>query len=77
MHRFIADLSVPRTTIFVLLGGPLLSTPPATYIIHFMKMDIFREGRMNIFNILTRNYIHKYVHLEALKKTNKLKRKAR
>ena len=32
---------------------------------------------MNIFNIITRNYIHKYIHLEALKKNNKLKRKAR
>ena len=54
----------------------LLSKPPATYIIHFMKMDDFRDGIMNIFNIITRNYIHKYIHLEALKKTNKLKRKA-
>ena len=32
---------------------------------------------MNIFNIIARNYIHKYIHLKALKKTNKLKRKAR
>ena len=30
---------------------------------------------MNVFNIITRNYIHNYIHLEALKKTNK--RKAR
>ena len=54
---------------------PLLSKPPATYIIHFMKMDNFRDGIMNIFSIITRNYKHKYIHLEALKKTNKLREK--
>ena len=55
-------------------GSPLLSTPPVTYVIHFMKMDTFRDGLMNICNIIRRSYIHKYIHLEALKKTKKLKR---
>ena len=75
MHRFNCRFNrVPRTTTFLSLGRlPLLSTPPATYIIHFMKMDIAREGIINIFNIITRNYMHKYIHLEALHKTNKLK----
>ena len=79
MHRFYCRFErSSNNNVFYHWGGrPLLSTPPATYIIHFMKMDIFREGIMNIFNILTRNYIHKYIHLEALKKTSKLKRKTR
>ena len=79
MHRFYCRFEhSSNNKYFYHWGGRThLSIALATYIIHFNKTDIFREGVMNFFNILTRNYIHKYIHLEALKRTNNLKRKAR
>ena len=76
MHRFYCRLEPSSNHNYFIIGATSLSMAPATYIIHFMKMDIFREGIMNILSIITRNYMHKYIELEALKKTNKLKRKA-
>ena len=59
VHRFYGRFERSSNNNFFIIGAaPLLSTPPATYITHFMKMDIFREGIMNIFNIITRNYIY-------------------
>ena len=80
MHRFYYRFErSSNSNYFYHWGGRahLCHLPLATYIIHFMKMDIFIERIMNFFIIITRNYIHKYIHLEALKRTNKLKRKVR
>ena len=42
----------------------------ATYIIHIMKTEISKEdGKINIFNIITRKYVYKYTNFKALKKT--------
>ena len=62
MHRFYCRFKRSSNNNHFYHWGarPLLSTPPATYIIHFMKMDVFRDGIMNIFKIITRNYMHKY-----------------